>query len=216
MPSPLALGIRGGAVALRPPGLVAARAVGFSGVPELAKTEGGETVLALADGLYDAQQWLAGESLSGPTAMDSGGPTPNVVATVSRARIASLATALARFHLSTAHLSPESADLTSPLPARLARLTEIAEARHGALRSAVQARAEGEERLVASRWLEFLRGAADLASEARGTFSERLACRYTACHGDLWPAHVHFEGDVFVGFTDFESLSFASPALDLA
>ena len=138
------------------------------------------------------------------------------MATVSRARIANLATALARFHLSTAHLSPGSADLTSPLPARLARLAEIAEARHEPLRSAVQARAGGEERLVASRWLKFLRGAADLASEARGTFPERLACRYAACHGDLWPAHVHFDGDVFVGFTDFESLSFASPALDLA
>jgi Ser/Thr protein kinase RdoA (MazF antagonist) len=39
---------------------------------------------------------------------------------------------------------------------------------------------------------------------------------HTLCHGDLWPAHVHFEGGAFAGFTDFESLCFASPALDLA
>jgi aminoglycoside phosphotransferase (APT) family kinase protein len=196
--------------------LVAGRAAGFSGLPDLAKTGDGETVLAFADGPYDAQEWLAGEPLSGATVMDSGGPTPNVVAAVPRARIASLAASLARFHLSTAHLSPGPADPTSPLPARLARLAEVAEARHEPLLSAVQARAEGEERLVASRWLKLLRGAAELASEARETFPEEPGRRFAVCHGDLWPAHVHFDGDAFVGFTDFESLSFASPALDLA
>jgi Ser/Thr protein kinase RdoA (MazF antagonist) len=36
------------------------------------------------------------------------------------------------------------------------------------------------------------------------------------CHADLWPAHVRFEGDSFAGFADFESLAFASPAMDLA
>ncbi len=196
--------------------LLNGRAAGFSGLPDLAETEDGETVLALDDGLYDAQEWLAGEPISSATAMDSGAPTPNVVAAVPRARIASLATSLARFHLSTAHLSPEPSDPTSPLPARLARLAEVTEARHELLLSAVQARAEGEERLVASRWLELLRGAADLASEARETLPEKPGRGYTVCHGDLWPAHVYFEGDAFVGFTDFESLCFASPALDLA
>ena len=193
--------------------LVAGRAAGFSALPELARTGDGETVLALADGLYDAQEWLAGEPLSCATATHPGGPKPNVVAAVPRARIASLARSLARFHLSTAHLSPGPTDPTSPLPARLARLAEVAQARHEPLLLAMQARAEGEERLVASRWLKLLRVAAELASEA---FSERPGLGYAVCHGDLWPAHVHFDGDAFVGFTDFESLSFASPALDLA
>ena len=196
--------------------LVEGRAGGFSGLPDLAENEAGETALVLADGLYDAQEWLAGEPLCGANAMGSGGPTPNVVAAVSRAQIASLATSLARFHLSAAHLSPEPADPTSPLSTRLARLAEVAQARHEPLLSAVQARAEGEERRVALRWLELLWRAADAASEAREIFPEGSGRGYTVCHGDLWPAHVHVDGDAFVGFTDFESLSFASPALDLA
>lgn len=36
------------------------------------------------------------------------------------------------------------------------------------------------------------------------------------CHGDLWPAHLYFDGNAFVGFVDFESLVFAPSALDLA
>jgi Ser/Thr protein kinase RdoA (MazF antagonist) len=41
-----------------------------------------------------------------------------------------------------------------------------------------------------------------------------VAC--VLCHGDLWPAHVYFDGEDFVGFVDFESLVFAPSALDLA
>jgi hypothetical protein len=33
---------------------------------------------------------------------------------------------------------------------------------------------------------------------------------------DVWPAHVYFDGDAFVGFVDFESLVSAPPVLDLA
>jgi Ser/Thr protein kinase RdoA (MazF antagonist) len=39
---------------------------------------------------------------------------------------------------------------------------------------------------------------------------------YVMCHADLWPAHVYFDGDDFVGFVDFESMVFAFPTLDLA
>ncbi len=36
------------------------------------------------------------------------------------------------------------------------------------------------------------------------------------CHGDLWASHAYFDGAVFAGLTDFESLRFGSPAFDLA
>lgn len=104
------------------------RVNGFTGVPELAKTEDGETVLTLAGRLYDAQEWLAGEPLY--KVRPGGGPTPNVVVSLAPARIASVAAALARFHRSTAHLSPERGNDASPLSARLARLAEDTEARH--------------------------------------------------------------------------------------
>jgi len=66
------------------------------------------------------------------------------------------------------------------------------------------------------RWSELLPKAVEAAREVCGDLPEGPRLGYVLCHGDLWPAHVHFEGDAFVGFTDFESLCFASPALDLA
>lgn len=189
------------------------RAGGFAGLPDLARAENGETLLALADGLYDAQEWLAGGPLAGT---GSGEPVPNVAVSVSSARLAIIAAALARFHLSTFHLPPEPANQADPLPARLARPAAASGSRHGPLLSAVRLRAEGPERSVALRWLELLPEAVEAARGAGGDLPERPHHRRVLCHGDLWPAHVYFEGDAFVGFTDFESLRFASPALDLA
>ena len=194
--------------------LSASRASGFTGVPELAKTEGGETVLGLAGRLYDAQEWLAGEPLSRTRADE--GPTPNMVMSLSPARIADLAATLARFHRSTAHLSAASGNDTSALSLRLARATEVVAARYEALSIEAKSTAEGEERSVALRWLELLPGAVEAAREASEMLPEAGPEDYVVCHGDLWPAHVHFDGGTFVGFTDFESVCFASPVLDLA
>jgi Ser/Thr protein kinase RdoA (MazF antagonist) len=187
------------------------RASGFTGVPELAKTENVETVLTLVGRLYDAQEWLAGEPLSGVRSDSE--PMPNVVVSLSPARIAGLATALARFHSSTARPYKHGYN-ANPLSARLTQLTRDVEARHNTLLSNVQVRARGEERDVALRWLGLLPSAVGYASS--DTLPETAPEDYVPCHGDLWPAHVHFDGDTFVGFTDFESLCFATPALDLA
>ncbi len=140
---------------------------------------------------------------------------PNVVVSLSPARIANLAAALAYFHRSTAHLSSEHGSDASPLSARLTQLAEDAKARHEALLSNVRIRAEGEERHVALRWLALLPEVVEAAREASNTLAEEASGQYALCHSDLWPAHVHFDGDTFVGFTDFESLCFASPGLDL-
>lgn len=189
------------------------RSRGFAGVPELTKTEDGETVLTVAGRLYDAQEWLAGEPLS--KVRPGGGSMPNVVVPLSPVRIASLATALARFHRSTAHLSPQRWNVVSSLSARLAGLAEDSETRHEALLSGVQVRAEGEGRHTALRWLELLPGTVAAAREVSERLPEEASGGYALCHGDLWPAHTHFDGNTFVGFTDFESLCFASPGLDL-
>ena len=196
--------------------LLEGRAGGFAGLPDLARTENGETRLALADGLYDAQEWLAGVPLSGRSPFGSEEPVPNVTGSFSPARIAILAAALARFHLSTANISPDPADHASPLPARLTRLAEAAKTRHESLHAEVRTRSEGPERRVALRWLDLLPKAIEAARGACGGLPEVSHRGCAVCHGDLWPAHVLFDGDAFVGFTDFESLSFASPALDLA
>ncbi|MDQ4127506.1 MAG: phosphotransferase, partial [Actinomycetota bacterium] len=169
-----------------------------------------------ADALYDAQEWLAGSPLTGASPMGPREPVPNVVRSVSPARLAILAGSLARFHVSTAHISPEPGDQASPLSVRLNRIMEATEARYESLLPAVLTGTEGPELHVALRWLELLPKAVEAAHEACGDFPEGLRRGYALCHGDLWPAHVYFEGDAFVGFTDFESLCFASPALDLA
>ena len=196
--------------------LLESRTQGFAGLPDLASTEHGETFLALADGLYDAQEWLTGRSLAGTGPLLEGKPAPNVVHAVSPARIAVLAAALARLHLSTAHMPLEPANHLSPLPTRLTQLAEATVARRDLLLPAVRTGVEGPERRVALRWLELLPEAVAAACEACGDPPEEPRRGHAVCHGDLWPAHVHFEGYAFVGFADFESLCFGPPALDLA
>ncbi len=196
--------------------LLDGRARGFAGLPDLARTENGETRVALADGLYDAQEWLAGQPLAGASPLGSEVQVPNVAASVSPARIALLAASLARFHQSLAHTFVEPAYHASPLPARLTGLAEAARAHHESLLPAVRASSEGPGRRVALRWLELLPRALEAARGACGDLPGGSHRGYVLCHGDLWPAHAHFRGDAFVGFTDFESLCSGPPALDLA
>lgn len=81
---------------------------------------------------------------------------------------------------------------------------------------AVLARDAGEESEVAWRWLELLPGALAAAREASEALPDEGGGTRVVCHGDLWPAHTWFDREAFVGFTDLESLTFASPALNLA
>jgi Ser/Thr protein kinase RdoA (MazF antagonist) len=193
--------------------LVESRSRGFRGVPRLATTEDGDTVVVIAGRLYDAQEWTPGQALSPRRSGEA--PVPNVAAGVSRGRLGALADALARFHVSTARLRPEQDYETDPFPMRLSELSDAAEGLVEGLHSRVRHRAEGAHRKIASRWLELVPWALQVAREASLRLPSDDGSR-VLCHGDLWPAHVHFQGDDFVGFTDFESLAFASPALDLA
>jgi Ser/Thr protein kinase RdoA (MazF antagonist) len=85
-----------------------------------------------------------------------------------------------------------------------------------ALLDGMRERADGKEQETAQRWLDLLPRALSAAREASEKLLGGSSSAYVVCHGDLWPAHVYFDGDAFAGFVDFESLVFAPPALDLA
>ena len=190
------------------------RAAGFPGVPKLATTGEGDTVLNLDGRLFDAQEWLPGKPLSGEQIPNA--PTPNAVCPLQPGVLSSLTTAVARFHRSTADLEPEPGEEEGPILARLVEIAREAATRREALLAGVRARATTEAGRVALRWLELLpaavaRAEADLRHHPTG--ARRVS---TLCHGDLWASHAHFDGQDFVGLVDFESLRFGSPAVDLA
>ena len=149
------------------------------------------------------------------TALGAGGPGPNEAVRASLGRRLALAEVLAQFHRSASRLRPEPEHEADPLPERLFELSAEVEARRAALAEGARWCARGEERAIALRWLGMLPHAVSTAREV----SEKLfgdPGKNVLCHGDLWPAHIHFDDSAFAGFTDFQSLSFASPALDLA
>lgn len=186
---------------------------GFRGVPRLARTSDGDTIVRVAGHLYDAQEWTTGRTLSEVPTGD--GPAPNVALRVSSERLIALAGAVARFHVSTSRLHPEGDHEVDSLIRRLEELGDEFEGRLQGLREGVRNRADAAQRRIASEWLDVLPGALVLASEVSLDLPSE-GCYRALCHGDLWPAHAHFQGDDFVGLTDFEALAFAPPTLDLA
>jgi Ser/Thr protein kinase RdoA (MazF antagonist) len=194
--------------------LLESRSRGFRGVPKLAKTADGDTVVRVAGRLYDAQEWTTRQALSSQRSGE--GPVPNVAVRVSPRRIVALAEAVARFHVSTARLRPEGDYEVDPLTRRLGKLVDAAEGSLEDLRSEVRHRADGAHRRTASRWLDLLPMALRTACEASLQLPPGEEGSQVLCHGDLWPAHTHFQGSDFVSFADFESLAFGPPTLDLA
>ena len=189
--------------------LLHCRASGFTGVPALARTVEGDTVLDLDGYLFDAQEWLTGEPLLGRLE----GPRPNVVLPLRPKMLLSLSTTVARFHRSATRLAPEHEDEEEALSGRLAGSAIVP---NETLLSSVQARAEGGNRRIALRWLELLPEAITLAEAILRDHPPGARSVSTLCHGDLWAPHVYFSGTTFVGFADFEGLCFSSPATDLA
>jgi len=170
-------------------------------------------VVRVGGNLYDAQSWLGGEPLG--TRESGEGPFPNLACDVSSKHLFILAEALARFHQSTVGLVPQTQYRTSPLTERLHALETKTRERHAPLLRAVRSRGTDEELETARLWLTLLPRALDAARRS----AERVppdGMSEVLCHADLWPAHVRFKGGSFAGFVDFESLTFASPALDLA
>ena len=194
--------------------LLRSRDGGFSGVPKLATTREGETVLNLGGRLFDAQEWLPGEPLSGEPLWNAS--VPNVVCPLKPAVLSSLTGAVARFHGSTAGLKPESDQQGESVFEILAEVSREAELRPEALCAGVLARPKAESRSVALRWLELLPAVLSRAESGLRRHLAGAPSASTLCHGDLWAPHVHFDGRTFAGLVDFESLCFGSPAFDLA
>ncbi len=180
----------------------------------MAKARDSDTVVRVAGYLYDAQEWTAGQTLSPQWSGE--GAVPNVAVRVPPRRLLALAEAVARFHASTARLHPEGDYEVDPLTRRLDKLVDATEGSLEDLQAGVRHRADGAQRTIATRWLDLLPKALRTAREASLWLPPNEKGSQVLCHGDLWPAHTHFQGDDFVGFADFESLAFAPPALDLA
>ena len=193
------------------------RASGFTGVPELAKTEDGETVLTLAGRLYDAQEWVRGSPLDDrPGAADRSRPLANAVRPVPVETLGCLAAQLARFYRSTAGLRPSALAEQHPLDRQLAALSDDLAERCRVLEVAVRESERAAGRRVALAWLAMLPRAVALAERALRAHPGAARSISTVCHGDLWPRHVYMDGARFGGFVDFERLAFSSPAFDLA
>lgn len=193
--------------------LLESRSGGFRGVPRLAETLHGDTIVRVAGHLYDAQEWTAGQTLSDAPKGDD--PSPNVSVHASSERILALSEAVALFHASTSRLYPEGAPEVDSLTRRLDELGGELAVRLRGLRAGVRDHADEAQRRIASGWLDLLPGALGTAREASLDLPGDEAYR-VLCHGDLWPAHTHFRGAAFAGFTDFEAMVFAPPILDLA
>ena len=194
--------------------LTHSREGGFSGVPKLATTREGETLLNLDGRLFDAQEWLPGEPLSGEPVWDAS--VPNVVHPLRPPLLSSLVRAVARFHGSTVGFDPGREDQGGSVLETFAGVGRETEVRREALLTEVLARPETRSRDVALRWLELLPTVVALAESGLRLHPADALAASTLCHGDLWAPHVHFDGPVFAGLADFEGLHFGSPAFDLA
>jgi Ser/Thr protein kinase RdoA (MazF antagonist) len=193
--------------------LTESRAKGFEGVPRVARTDNGQTIVEFAGYLYDAQEHLSGKPLSAQ--YPGVGPAPNVALRLRPGRLRNLAEGVARFHRSTLDLPSDPDRQIAPLSERLSALAAELDQCHDTLLAGAREHAGGKERTTALRWLRLLPRALVAARQAS---DKLLGSRgaYVLCHGDLWPAHVYFDGRAFVGFVDFESLVFAPAPLDLA
>lgn len=194
--------------------LLQSRAEGFDGVPALAETYDGDTAVEIGGRIFDVQEWLSGEPLSGRRAW--GISVPNVALKVEPAKLSALARATAAFHQSTEALRPDHQSETLTLRERLETHAARAVTEVGPLYEVVRATSDGEEHGISSRWLQLLPEAIKSAEDTLKRYPSGALATSTLCHGDLWAPHVNFSGPDFVGWTDFESLHFGTAATDLA
>lgn len=209
--------------------LTHSRMRGFTGVPALAATTDGETVVRRDGALFDAQGWLPGLPPGGDpgwmTHPPAGyghrapaGPAPNEVRPLPPAHLLALATALARFHRVTGDLAATGGAVGLPVAPLAEQFVSLAasEGPDAAALEATVSRAGEEGGRIARRWLALLPRAVALAGAVLRAHPRAARAAATVCHGDLWAAHVFFDGPSFSGFIDFEGLARGSPALDLA
>jgi Ser/Thr protein kinase RdoA (MazF antagonist) len=190
------------------------RARGFLGVPRLAVTATGETVVCRDGTCFDAQEWIAGAPLA--RSADVPAMTPNRVCPLAPERLAEVAIGLADLHRSTSDLSPPPDARRPPLAQRLADVAQILDRQRAAIEAWAHAESDGDLQRLVEEWLSGLPGALSRAAAIPVAMAVPPDATCAAVHGDLWAPHVFFDGPSFTGFVDFESLAWDAPAIDLA
>ncbi|MDP9379111.1 MAG: Uma2 family endonuclease [Chloroflexota bacterium] len=111
--------------------LMSSRAGGFTGVPGLARTSGGDTIVQLDGYLFDAQEWLPGAPTSASSRWE--GLAPNQVQPLPPQQLATLGASLAFYHVSTTGLISRYEDERMALTQRLNEVSEDVNARYDTL-----------------------------------------------------------------------------------
>jgi Ser/Thr protein kinase RdoA (MazF antagonist) len=195
-------------------GLLHSRSRGFRGVPRVAATATGETVVHLDNIAFDAQEWVTGASLAPAIGEES--PVPNPVCPLSPEHLVQLAAALADFHQSTSDLSPPPSARRPSLAERLTVMGHELERQQVTLEAWIRIEPSDALRELARAWLTLLPDAIARAIARSAPHATLPEAAGAVIHGDLWAPHVFFAGASFSGFVDFESLAWDAPAVDLA
>lgn len=190
------------------------RSHGFRGVPRVAATAAGETVVCLDGFSFDAQEWMTGAALAASTA--GALPVPNPVCPLSPEHLVQVAAALADFHRSTSDFSPPSSARRPLLAQRLTAVGDDLERQRVAIEAWVGAEPGNELRELAREWLILLPNALARAAALPAASANLPESAGAFVHGDLWAPHVFFSEASFSGFIDFESLAWDASSVDLA
>lgn len=143
--------LRRGGNSASPTGVGGELCGGFEGVPRLASTDDGQTILELSGRLYEAQEYLPAQSHFGR--YPASGPLPNVAVHLPCDRRRTIAEAVARFHCSTLHLPPDTDQEVARLPERLGGLaTEMNLCHESLLDGARSVSVARSERLPCVGW----------------------------------------------------------------
>jgi Ser/Thr protein kinase RdoA (MazF antagonist) len=194
--------------------LIHSRTHGFVGLPRLACTQTGETLLSHNGVWFEAQEWLTGGPRYQLQMSVVNERIPNTAWNFTTAERQAVTTALATFHASTATL--QSASTKSSLHTQMLAIAEQGQSQAPAAVAICHAGSSSEDPMLVARWRSLLPIMMNVL-QARLTASwEERDDGNVICHGDLWPDHVYFNSGAFRGFVDFGALAFTTPALDLA
>lgn len=193
--------------------LIHSRARGFGGLPKLAYTQSGETLLLRNGVWFEAQEWLPGGPCYQLQIAGVKQRIPNTAWNFTTGERQAITAALAAFHASTTTMRP--LPTRSSLPAQL--LSSIQQAQSQTLMSDEVGYAGNniEDQALVARWRSLLPVMMNIIQVRLTASWEESDNSNVICHGDLWPDHVYFSKGAFCGFVDFGALTFTTPTLDL-
>jgi hypothetical protein len=194
--------------------LIESRACGFRGVPDLALTRDGGSIVTLDGMLFDMQTWMSGTPASGTTNRQR--PMPNRPHRLPAERLATIAVAVATFHRSTKRLITNGSAPRRPLLQQARKVRADVLAVVDGLNDRHISSTRVADRAVVRRWLGTMLRTVERAVAILTEHEQGATDTGTVCHGDIWGPHILFEGAMFSGLVDFETLALTSPTHDLA